>query len=57
LQIITKARLVGGSLVLTIPKHLAEYLDIEEDTQLLLEDEIGKKGKFAAFWNPNQKRK
>ena len=54
MKINTKARRVGDSLALTIPKHLAEHLEIKENTPLILEDKVGKRGKFAAFWKADQ---
>jgi hypothetical protein len=38
------------SLYLPITKDLAAYLEIEEGSEVIIRDENGKKGKFAAFW-------
>ncbi len=39
-----------NSLVIVIPPDLAKFLGIDVDSNIVLQDEEGKKGKFCSFW-------
>jgi len=49
METIVKAKKVGGSLMVTIPKDLAEEEDIREGDLLRLDIEKAKKDWFGAF--------
>ena len=40
----------GGSLAITIPIEVAEFLSIDEGKSVGIITDMGKYGKFAAFW-------
>ena len=40
----------NDSLYLPITKDLAAYLEIDENSIVIIRDDNGKHGKFAAFW-------
>jgi antitoxin component of MazEF toxin-antitoxin module len=46
-----KIRKWGDSLVFPIPIDIAKYMELEEGTDIILQDDIGKHGKFLAMWN------
>jgi len=45
-----KIRKWGDSLVFPIPTDIIKYMDIEEGTEIILQDDVGKHGKFLAIW-------
>lgn len=40
----------NGTLYLPLDKDLALYLGLEKGTEVAIQDEEGKKGKYASFW-------
>jgi antitoxin component of MazEF toxin-antitoxin module len=46
-----KLQKYGGSLALIIPKLYCEHLGIDESSEIILKDDIGKHGKFLSMWN------
>ena len=44
----------GGSLAITLPQEICEYLEAEENTELELGAYDGKHGKFIAIWKKKQ---
>ncbi len=40
----------NGALYVPIPKDLAIHLGLEAGTPVEIQDEEGKKGKYASFW-------
>ena len=47
----TNTRKQGGSLYVRIPPHLIEYLDLEDNMDICIQDDKGKHGKFISLWN------
>jgi hypothetical protein len=45
-----KLRNIGGSLVFTIPPDLARYMGLKTEDIVIIQDDIGKKGKFISAW-------
>jgi putative transposon-encoded protein len=41
---------IGGSLGITIPKEVIEFLGIKEGSEICLSGYNGKHGKYVAFW-------
>lgn len=48
-------RKVGNSLALIIPPDLAKFLALEENTDVEIQDDEGKFGKFISFWRADQR--
>lgn len=48
---IRKATIAGGSIVVTIPPELLEYLGIEVGMDIGLVGDRSKHGKFIGVWN------
>lgn len=46
-----KAGKVGNSMKITIPKHHAQRLNIEEGDTIKMQAEEGKHGTYASIWN------
>ncbi len=40
----------GNSLAVTLPKHLIEYLEIEQGDKIEMQPENGKYGKYISVW-------
>jgi len=40
----------GNSLHILIPKDLADYLKLSEGSEVILQDDEGKHGRFVSFW-------
>ncbi len=47
----------GGSLALTIPKHVVNYLDLDEGVEVGIVADEGKHGKYIGLWNIKQQEK
>lgn len=41
---------ISGAFYLPLPIDLVRYLGITEKTTLIIQDETGNHGKYAAFW-------
>ena len=41
---------VGGSQGLILPLDLCKFLGLEVGSEVIIQDEVGKKGKFIAMW-------
>lgn len=44
---------IGGSIAITIPKELAEYLNVDVGDEIEIMDDFGKHGRFISFWKKN----
>ncbi len=40
----------GGSVALIIPPDVCKYLEVEEESDIILRVEEGKKGKYISVW-------
>ena len=47
---------IGNSKGIYIPSELLEYLGIDEGDELILQDDVGKHGKFVSFWSEERQR-
>ena len=45
----------GTSLVVVIPPDVVKYLDLEQGTDIVIDAEKGKHGKFISIWRKDQK--
>ena len=45
----------GGTLYLRIPPHLVQYLELDKNMEVNIQDDNGKHGKFLSFWRADQK--
>jgi len=45
----------GGSLAVVIPLDLAKFLNLEEGTEICIQEDEGKHGKFISIWRKDQK--
>jgi antitoxin component of MazEF toxin-antitoxin module len=41
---------IGGSKTILLPVDLCKYLDIDFGDEVIIQDDIGKKGKFISLW-------
>jgi antitoxin component of MazEF toxin-antitoxin module len=49
-----KAKKMGGSLYLTLPKVYWEHMNVTDEQEIIISDEKGKYGNFIAIWNKKQ---
>ena len=54
MESIIKAKRMGGSLVITLPKVYWEHMEVTDEQEITISDEKGKYGKFVAIWNKKQ---
>lgn len=47
----------SGVLYLPLDKDLALFLGLEKGTEVEIQDEEGKKGKYASFWKKQEEEK
>lgn len=45
-----KLTIIGGSQGVLLPTDLCKYLELEIGDELIIQDDIGKKGKFISMW-------
>lgn len=53
----TNAKKFGGTVYVRIPPHLVQYLKLDDNTELTVQDDNGKHGKFISFWRKDQEDK
>ena len=46
----------GGTLYIGVDPSLAKYMEIEEGSEIVLQDDEGKHGKFISFWRKDQEK-
>lgn len=47
----------GGSISITLPPELIDYLDLREGGEITLAADKSKHGRFVALWNEKQQKK
>jgi len=45
---------VGGSLAITLPQEIINYLELKEGTKIEMMGEKGSKGKYASIWKKDK---
>ena len=56
MQFEKKIKNIGGSLFMLIPADLCRYMDIKAEDTIVIQDDLGKKGKFLSAWKKTKKK-
>lgn len=54
MQIERKIQVINGVFMVSIPIDLARWLNLNNDSILILQDEEGKKGRYLSVWQKNK---
>ena len=50
MQFVRKLKDIGGSVMIIIPADLAKYLELKAEEEVIIQDDVGKHGKFLSLW-------